>query len=93
MANIGEIRIMRERCVHCGDCLELCPQSGPDDTQSIFSISGEGADVRVPHVENCISCYTCVEYCRAAAITIAGDSKPPDADIELRHSRPANKII
>ncbi len=93
MANAGEMRIMRERCVHCGDCLELCPQSGPGNDRSIFSISGEGADVRVSHVENCIACYTCVEFCRAAAITIAQDFRPLDVEIAIRRSRPANKII
>lgn len=93
MADVGDMKIMRERCVHCGDCLVLCPQSGPDNAESIFSIAGEGADVRVSHVENCIACYTCVEFCRAAAISISHDLRTLDVEIEARRSRPASKII
>lgn len=84
---------MPERCVHCGDCVELCPQSGDGVTDPVFTLPGEGSDVRVSHIENCIACHTCVEFCRAAAITVSGDEGPVDGMQRMYGSRPANRII
>lgn len=93
MARVPEIRIMRERCVRCGDCVELCPQSGPGAEEPVFVIERAGTDVRLAHIENCIACFTCVEFCRAAAIAIAQDLQHGEDRVELHRTRPANRII
>lgn len=93
MAQVPEIRIMWERCVRCGDCVELCPQSGPGAEEPVFMIERAGTEVRLAHIENCIACFTCVEFCRAAAITIAQDFQPDEDQLELYKTRPAGRII
>lgn len=88
-----EIRVLRERCVACGDCLKLCPHSGEGVTDPVLVIEGDPAEVVVKNRRNCISCHTCVEYCRATAIFISGDLKPQEDQPAVLPSRPLNRIV
>lgn len=87
-----DIRLMRERCVACGDCIELCPQSGAGVESPVLAIDEEG-DVVVEGTEGCIGCFTCVESCRAAAIVISNAEASPLSDAGLYTTRPLNRII
>lgn len=87
-----DIRVLRERCVACGDCVELCPQSGADVTSPVLSVDEDG-DVWVSSSQGCIGCFTCVEYCRAAAIVITGAAQGAAPDAGLYPMRPLNRII
>ncbi len=93
MAHVPEIRILRERCRNCGDCIRLCPQSGPDVERPVFTNAGEGTDVRISHVEACISCFTCVEFCRAAALVVQADVQQQEGMPELVPGRPPGKVM
>ena len=93
MSHVPEIRIMRERCVGCGDCLTLCPQSGPDAADPVFLAEPEGQGVRVAHNESCFACMTCVEFCRASAIVMTHEPPTTEGQPDLHPTRPASKII
>lgn len=88
-----EIRIIRERCRHCGDCITLCPQSGPGVKRPVFTSAGEGTDIRISHVEACISCLTCVEFCRAAAVVVVADEQHQEDMPALVPGRPEDRIM
>jgi pyruvate formate lyase activating enzyme len=53
-----------ERCRHCGECVEICPQHA--------IVDAGGSPVTDPAV--CSRCGTCVENCAAAAREICGRS-------------------
>lgn len=91
MSHVPEIRIMGERCVRCGGCLALCPQSGPDAVDPVFLAEPEG--LRVAHSESCFACMTCVEFCRASAIVMTHKPPATEGQPDLYPTRPANKII
>ena len=93
MSGTSDIKIMRERCVQCGDCLKLCPQSGPGAELPVFMMDDETQSVKVENSASCFGCLTCVEFCRAAAIVMTLDKKASDDLPDLYPTRPANKII
>ncbi len=86
-----EIRLVRERCVRCGDCVRLCPQSGKGAEKPVLVI-GEGGEVTVESGEGCIACFTCVEFCRAAALFISGAVTNED-HMDAFPARPQNRIV
>jgi Fe-S-cluster-containing hydrogenase component 2 len=87
-----EIRVLKERCVSCGDCVKACPQSGPDKSSPVLELT-EGFEVVVLDTEGCICCFTCVEYCRASAITISNAPGGQQTAGGLYPTRPASRII
>lgn len=90
--DLPEIRVLRERCVACGDCVRLCPQSGADSVSPVL-VFQEGRDVSVEGAEGCIGCFTCVEFCRAAAIVITNAGSSPAGQLSLYPTRPVSRII
>jgi len=71
------IRIDKERCIGCGECVDVCPQT----TRTDFPVYAVGED-RTPVVanpESCIGCLSCQAQCRAEAVTVSGTSAPLDA--------------
>jgi ferredoxin len=88
-----DIRILRERCVLCGGCVESCPQSGHHTDLPVLTLSQEGDEIRVTHPEYCIACFTCVEFCRACAIVMSHQGPPAEPQPDLFSARPANKIV
>jgi NAD-dependent dihydropyrimidine dehydrogenase PreA subunit len=62
------IRIDRERCMGCFECVDICPQTNYTE----FPVYEKGKD-GVPVVVNgdsCIACLSCEASCRAEAITV-----------------------
>ncbi|MBU7031498.1 MAG: 4Fe-4S binding protein [Theionarchaea archaeon] len=58
-----------KRCVGCGECIIVCPQSGEDNPESvIISAQEPGAPPEINCIENCIQCMTCWDFCRSNAI-------------------------
>lgn len=85
------LRIDDERCVACGDCVEVCPQSGDGPVAALILESGRP---RVGDGAACIRCYTCVEFCRAAAIRISGADGPrAEGGLSIYPDRLAARII
>ena len=72
MAPVPEIMVLRERCVRCGDCIVLCPQSGERVSYPVFISAGDTGEIKVENPENCFGCMTCVEFCRASAVVVSG---------------------
>lgn len=87
-----EIKVLRERCVACGDCVELCPQSGKGCPAPVLVLA-EAGEAKVVGPAGCIGCYTCVEYCRAAAIVITEGAHQTDAQPAIYPTRPVSRII
>jgi NAD-dependent dihydropyrimidine dehydrogenase PreA subunit len=88
-----DIEIILERCVACGDCVEICPQSGRESASPVLARDGDGRP-QVGDSAGCISCLSCVEFCRAVAITITGvEDLLPDRQPEVYPSRPVSRII
>ena len=61
-----------KRCVGCGECIVVCPQSQPGASVPVLVSPGPGEIPVVAHSENCIQCFSCVDVCRASAITFEG---------------------
>ena len=58
-----------ERCVHCQECIIVCPQSGEDSSHPVIAPAADPKEPPViEHIENCIQCMTCWDFCRARAI-------------------------
>lgn len=91
MPHVPEIKVIRERCVACGDCVSLCPQSGPDSASPVLEMGEGTATVLEP--EGCIACYTCVEFCRASAIHITQDVSGHEGQPDLYLTRPVTRIV
>ncbi len=67
---LPQISIDANYCVRCGECVEICPQSGERE-MPVFR-RGKGERPAVENPGNCILCYSCVEMCRARAISLEG---------------------
>lgn len=93
MIPVPDIKILKERCVGCGDCVRLCPQSGEGVDFPVLGFDKEAGEVRVENREGCFTCYTCVEFCRAAAIVIYHEHRTYSEQPELYPERPVNRII
>jgi NAD-dependent dihydropyrimidine dehydrogenase PreA subunit len=87
-----EIRVISERCVACGDCVGLCPQSGGDVEPPVLVVAESGT-VEVADPQGCIFCFTCVEFCRSAAITITGSPTGAEGQPDVYPTRPVSRII
>lgn len=51
-----------DNCVHCGDCIDLCPES-------IFTWDGDGL-LMMEGTDLCIECGVCENSCPQNAITL-----------------------
>jgi NAD-dependent dihydropyrimidine dehydrogenase PreA subunit len=65
------IRIDRERCIGCFECIDLCPQA----KETAYPVYEKGNDgfPRVANEDSCIGCLSCEAGCRACAIVIKAD--------------------
>ena len=58
-----------DRCVHCLECIIVCPQSGEDKSHPVIAPAEDPMSPPViKHIDNCIECMTCWDFCRARAI-------------------------
>jgi len=62
------IRIDRERCIGCLECIDTCPQTR--NTEFPVYEKGEDGFPRVANHDSCIGCLSCEAGCRAEAISV-----------------------
>lgn len=55
------IEIIADRCIGCGQCVQICPGS-------LFDISGNKAAMKYP--QNCWGCASCIKECAAGALRL-----------------------
>lgn len=65
------IGVDRERCIRCGECIEVCPQSG--EVEFPVYVKDEEGFPRVKNADSCIGCLSCEDRCRARAIEVRGE--------------------
>ena len=56
-----KVEVDAEKCVGCGECVEICPVD-------VFELQNEKS---VPvNEEECLGCESCLEVCEEGAITV-----------------------
>jgi ferredoxin len=71
----SKLHISRDesRCVHCEECIIVCPQSGENRSHPVIAPAEDpGKPPVIRHIANCIQCLTCWDFCRSRAITFEG---------------------
>lgn len=63
-----QIMLKRDKCVHCGMCVPVCPQG-------IHYIDKETGEHKINRDIDCIGCGACVHACLQNALEIAGEQK------------------
>ncbi len=58
-----QIKIDEESCVKCPECTIICPTK-------VFTQEAPGTIPKVTAPEKCFGCFSCMDVCRADAITI-----------------------
>ena len=83
-----------ERCVACGECIRVCPQSGKDQA---FPVIKEHPSKEEPpdivHIDNCIQCLRCLDTCRASAIIFENYHEVTQVRVDPYLAGEAGKII
>jgi len=62
------IRIDRDRCIGCFECIDICPQVANTEFP-VYERGGDGYP-RVANEDSCIGCLSCEAACRADAIRV-----------------------
>jgi NAD-dependent dihydropyrimidine dehydrogenase PreA subunit len=81
------IRIDRDRCIGCLECVDVCPQVSNTD-YPVYE-KGDDGRPRVANEESCIGCLSCEENCRADAIVVEVEERegrygPVDVRAEIK---------
>lgn len=58
--------IIKEKCVQCGICVNMCPA----DPKAVFFIDDDKSVPPVYNYDNCIRCYCCQEICPESAVEL-----------------------
>jgi len=53
--------VIEEKCVGCGDCVDICPQD-------VFEIQNDKSVV--VNADECVECESCIEACEEDAIEL-----------------------
>lgn len=61
LRNVSTLRVDREACTGCGDCLEVCPRG-------VLALEGVTVALRAP--DACIECGACALNCASGAIRV-----------------------
>lgn len=56
------LKVDRERCIGCGNCVLVCPHR-------IFALTADGLEVRDPDL--CMECGACARNCPVQVFTVA----------------------
>lgn len=56
-----EVKVDSEKCIGCGECVEICPED-------VYELQDEKS-VRV-NEEQCVGCDMCIEVCEQKAIIV-----------------------
>lgn len=62
---MGVRYIDREKCIHCGFCVQICPQD-------VLRQDADGYPV-ITYLQDCQSCFLCEKYCPKQAIRVSAD--------------------
>ncbi len=62
-----EILYLPNKCIHCGSCVDVCPEHHKIDGNDMVYLR-----------EGCAACGNCAEECPAGALTFCGDEMTPD---------------
>jgi len=62
-----QILYMPQKCIHCGKCIEVCPECHKIDGDDMVFLR-----------EKCVSCGKCADSCPSLALTLCGDDKTSD---------------
>jgi Fe-S-cluster-containing hydrogenase component 2 len=92
----GKFNITRDehRCVHCQECIIVCPQSGEDKSHPVITPAEDPEKPPViKYIENCIQCMTCWDFCRARAITFENGYTVPRLVVDEAIKAKAAKIL
>ncbi|MEO0181512.1 MAG: ferredoxin family protein [candidate division WOR-3 bacterium] len=84
----------KDRCVICGECIRVCPQSGGDKQFPVIKehpTKEEPPEVVNP--DNCIQCLRCLDTCRASAISFEGYREVKQVLLDPYMVREADKIV
>ena len=81
------------RCIGCGECVMVCPQSQPETTVPVLIDQGPGEMPIVAHIENCTQCMSCLDVCRASAITFEGADMVPRLILDEQLAERVRRIL
>ena len=62
----GKISIIRENCIGCGVCIDVCPRN-------VYEMNESDKKVEIMNPEKCINCNACVHRCVAECLKILPD--------------------
>lgn len=82
-----------KRCVGCGECIVVCPQSQPGTSTSVLVSPGPGEIPVVSCIENCVQCMSCLDVCRASAIVFADATIVPRLIVDRELRAQVRKIL
>ena len=82
-----------KRCVGCGECVVVCPQSQAETTRPVLVSQGPGEIPLVSCIENCVQCMSCLDVCRASAIIFEGAYLIPRLIVNERLHGQVSKIL
>ena len=63
--------LVKERCIQCNLCVEICPSNVFDAVPGGFPVIARQTD--------CQTCYMCELYCAADALFVGSDCEHPEA--------------
>ena len=61
LTNVATLKLDKESCVGCGECLKVCPHG-------VFAIKNK--KVEIIDLDGCMECGACQLNCPASAITV-----------------------
>jgi len=61
LKDVSTLRVLEDKCVRCGMCLEVCPQA-------VLGLNG--GKVQIENRDACMECGACAQNCPTGAIAV-----------------------